>query len=693
MSIPFLAHFTPSLMKPEDLEALLVQREPLAQHLVELIRESALTPSKHHTLLIGPRGIGKTHLIALIYYRIQKQEDLRDRLWIAWLREEEWGVGSFLDLLLRIFRALQAEYPDAISGERIEALYKLTADAAEHAAAMMLKEFVADRALLLLVENLDTLFAGLGDKGQKRLRSYIQENPFFTILATSQSLFNDVALQKSPFYGFFRQHHLDEFSLEEATLLLTKIADFRNDSDLVAFIQTPTGRARIRAVHHLAGGNPRVYVIFSQFLTREALDKLVEPFLSTLDELTPYYQARMSWLSNQQRKIVEFLCERRGAAPVKEIAQRGFMTQQTASGQLQDLRNKGYVQSTAIGRDSYYELREPLMRMCIEVKKHRGEPIFLFVDFLRLWYALDELQQLLASCHPDAILEREYLLRAIQRTEQESEDPRAAACLKDYIAYFEQGDFIHALQAAEELVAIRGDGRDWFELGGCLMMLGRIDEALIASNREIELTPDNAGSWCRRGYLLDQSGCHDEALSSYDKAYSIGWPFIGDFFNRAIILLLQDWKEGCAALEAALYRFAQEEERVVSHTRQIVQNMLVSPLGAAMWKTQIADLIALYDKYRIVSAIGLGLVRSIGTIILPTTHEAVTELWRRTWHELVDGRKEFEIPLRLLDAATHYRITGDPRLLLELPVEERTLLEPVLKIVNQEEAGSEGRMG
>jgi DNA-binding transcriptional ArsR family regulator len=133
-----------------------------------------------------------------------------------------------------------------------------------------------------------------------------------------------------------------------------KVARLQSDRELEAFIRSAKGRARVRAVHHLAGGNHRVYMIFSQFLTRASLDDLVQPFMRMLDELTPYYQARMMWLSPQQRKIVEFLCDRRGAAPVKDIAQHGFMTQQTASSQLKDLREKGYVTASSIGRDAYY---------------------------------------------------------------------------------------------------------------------------------------------------------------------------------------------------------------------------------------------------------------------------------------------------------------------------------------------------
>ena len=47
----------------------------------------------------------------------------------------------------------------------------------------------------------------------------------------------------------------------------------------------------------------------------------------------------------------------------------------------------------SIGREAFYELQEPMMRFCLEVKKQRGQPIKLFVDFLRCWYTREELWQ------------------------------------------------------------------------------------------------------------------------------------------------------------------------------------------------------------------------------------------------------------------------------------------------------------
>lgn len=561
-----VARFTPSMMKHEDLEAIFVQRQKLAQEIVKNIRESVLTPSKHSTLLIGSRGMGKTYLVTLAYHRVRQLDECKDRLLVAWLREEEWGVTSFLDLLLRIFRALKEENGDLPVknggfSQQVELLYDLPPDAAERAGLALLKEVIGDRTLLLLMENLDELFEGLGKEGQKQFHSFLQKNAC-TILATAQSLSNSIQAKTSPFYGFFKIHPLEDLTVDEATELLANIAKLQGKSELESFIKTSTGRDRIKAVHHLAGGNPRIYVIFSEFLTKESLAQLVEVFKRTLDDLTPYYQDRMKYLSPQQRKIVEFLCDRRHAVTVKEIAQRCFMTHQTASSQLKKLLEMGYVRSESMGRESYYELREVLMRFCLEVKKQRGEPISLIVDLLRIWYTRKELQELLKSLPPDATSDIKYLLRALGATEEYIKDTIAKEeDTKGAIAKYENAfltciynrDYVHALEAAEELITIRDNAEDWFNKGWCLGILGRWNEALASLEKVIELEPDNEIAWADRGTALGYLERHNEALVSFEKAIELNPDDSLNWANRgAALLSLERYDEALESFEKAI---------------------------------------------------------------------------------------------------------------------------------------------
>lgn len=410
----FLSVFTPSRTKPEDLEAIFVQRQALLADAVARVQESATTGNKHHLLFVGPRGTGKTHFVTLLVHRLSQNTALQERLRIAWLNEDETNT-TFLELLRRIYLSLVKRYPGDYSEAALEPLYDLDGDAATPWLKDLLLESLQGRTLLVVVENLDALFEGIGSTGQKQLRAFIQERPVFSIVATAQRLVDDIAKRTSVFFGFFQTESLQTLTVEEATALLGKIAKLNKQRDAAEFLQTSVGRSRIRALHHLSGGNHRVYIVLSQFITRESLDALVQPFAKMLDEMTPYYQERIRWLPPLQRKIVEHLCTRERPVPVKDLAKRLFSTPQTISSQLVELRSKGYVISAQRGRESLYEIAEPLMRLCVEVKENQThEPMRILVDFLRVWYDEQVLSNRLQGCE-EGSLARTYFQAALER--------------------------------------------------------------------------------------------------------------------------------------------------------------------------------------------------------------------------------------------------------------------------------------
>lgn len=559
----FLSRFTPSLMPQEALEDIFVQRERLAARTVQQVRDSALTGPPSHTLFVGPRGIGKTHLVSLIYHRVKALPELGGHLAVAWLPEDEAGIATFLDLLLAILRALGEDDPALTPrlAPRLDALYESASP--EEKAKALLYELVGDRPLLLLAENLDHIFAGLRDAGQKALRAFLQESRFVTMVVTAQSLFSGVSRHASPFYGFFRVEHLSGLSIDEAIELLVKIARRESDTDLVQFLGTPAGRARIRAVDHLVSGNPRLYVIFSEFLTRDALDELVPPFLDMLDNLTPFYQAKMRALSPQQRKIVDFLSGTRGAVPVKEIGRRTLIGATTAAAQLKSLRESGYVRAFRVGRESYYELREPLMRLCLEVKKQRGEPIKLFVEFLRLWCPPEELERRLAALPADAAFTRASLHEALRLSALE-ESPLLAACRRDYARYVKQGDQERAKQVLEEWQALGGPttlpiqpaktklGKvdKWLDNAQELFDQGQFVEALAAYEQCLALNPLNTDAWSNEGTTLFSLGRWEEALAAYEQCLSLDPKHTNALYNKGLTLgYMNRTEEALAALE------------------------------------------------------------------------------------------------------------------------------------------------
>jgi hypothetical protein len=90
---------------------------------------------------------------------------------LAWLREEEWGVTPFLELLLRIFTASIEEYQDKMLAAQVQTLYDLPPPEARRQAEALLLAYCKQRTLVLLIENLDELFNEIGDTASQSPRS------------------------------------------------------------------------------------------------------------------------------------------------------------------------------------------------------------------------------------------------------------------------------------------------------------------------------------------------------------------------------------------------------------------------------------------------------------------------------------------------------------------------------------------
>lgn len=681
----YISYFTPSEMSPETLEFIFVKRERLAARLVEKVRESALTPAKYQTLLIGPRGIGKSHMIALCYYRIKALPELDGKIAIAWLAEEEWGVGSLVDFYVVILEALEREYGGL--RDLIDALYTLPDEQRTDVASALIKTFVGERTLFMLVENLEEIFRGLDRDDLWSLRSFLSETPFATVLATTPSLFNAVTKQKEAFFGFFQPTYLDELTVEEATELLGKAAEQRGDNDLTNFLKTSTARDRVQAVHELAGGHPRLYLLFAHLLTQTNLDELVTPFLEFLDELTPYFQDRMKVLSPQQRKIVTFLCDRRGAVAVKEIVARtNGMTSQTVSGQLDKLEQMGYVRKTRVGRESHYELREPLLRMIVEKKRGRNEPIRLVVDFLRRWYSRDERRERLAHASGkdvafwNASLDLRYAI-------QDTPDPtRAEKLSPEFWDAIEKENYTRAGEIAAEIIERRGratSADDWSDYAWCLYRTGDYPASLYSHDKSLEIKQDEASRWNNRGIILCHLGRFNEALESYNNAIAIDSSYAFPRFNRAVIYLREgDFQKFQETLDEAFH---------VNPDKNVISSLTFSYLAQIIQKhitnLDIISYISRTYKYNnFSSSLGKGITETITYIVLSGVIQEHAEAWLGAWKRAGADQPELEVPLRLLAAAVAWKPKHDVRALLALAIEERRVLEQLLGVTTEEAA-------
>jgi tetratricopeptide (TPR) repeat protein len=521
---PFLSHFSPQWTNPQYLEDILVQRGDLLAESVAAVRDSVLTDRRHHLLFIGPRGAGKTHLVTLIQHRLSQDAALTDCMRVAWLNEDETAT-SFLRLLIAIYRSLSERYPEEFPAETIT---KLAGQDPGVAVEQLTRDLLRDldgRIIVCLMENLDSLFRSLNVAEQRNWRAFLQNHPVIVTVGTAQALFDGIADHDDPFFGFFDTRHLQPLSVDEARDLLERIATLHGRTDLAEFLRTPTGRARVDAIRALAGGNPRLYLIFSDLLVNAAaLDDLVRPFEEMVDrQLTSYYQERLRWLSPQQREIVQFLCRAGSPVPVKHIAEGLFTTHNSITGQLKQLREFRYVDSHPLGREVLYELAEPLMRLALQVKEtHDRRPLALIVDFLRIWHEQQELADRLAQCPADSPA-RAYLENA-HRLMLTGPNLRHELFRRDLdLAGPELSDEI-ALEKARS-VANSGQAADLIRLGRILNDREDWEEAIRIFTRVIEqkdATPSQvARALYRRGYAHYHTGRPEQDIADCTRAIDL----------------------------------------------------------------------------------------------------------------------------------------------------------------------------
>ena len=257
--------YTPRKTEFEALEATFVARQVLLDELKTSIAEQSDVDTLQHWMILGSRGMGKSHLITMLYH-IVKRDTLLNTQWIPVLmNEEEQGVFSLATIFTRILTKLADELNKTdkqaaqkvyahIDGLRGHAAEKVLADALS-----FLKDHTVQsgKRILVLLENADDLFKKCLPKQNevKHLRKILQHETDMLVIATSPTFFEGIRNRKGVFYDFFRIRRLDLLSYEQAISLLNKWKSIAGDTAVQEF---KPGDYRLQVLYHLTGGNPRI---------------------------------------------------------------------------------------------------------------------------------------------------------------------------------------------------------------------------------------------------------------------------------------------------------------------------------------------------------------------------------------------------------------------------------------------------
>ena len=354
--------FSPGTVDPADLDARTVGRGPLLKRLTDRIVSSAQDGSRPHTLLIAPRGAGKTHTLQVAIHRALKQRKAAKATLLLALPEDALAIGSYPDLLVELLRT---------QGQEIhERARDLRGDALELEREIL--DLAEGRMVLVAIENAERIFDAIGEAGQGSFRAWVETSTAVLVFATAPALFPAVSSRTHPWYGSFIIEELPDFAEADIAELLAQHA---RDRELASYAETSDGLKRINDVAQIIGWAPRAWQIIAETVDRAALASVAPAANAVLEQLTPHYQQLLWQLPAGEQRLVVELARADGPRTVTDLAAAVGISNQSASAALGRLTAGGWVHAAKAEsgdrRATWYDLSDPLLRNYLHYRERR----------------------------------------------------------------------------------------------------------------------------------------------------------------------------------------------------------------------------------------------------------------------------------------------------------------------------------
>jgi tetratricopeptide (TPR) repeat protein len=336
--------FNPNQSTPETIKGTFTGRKQILETILDNITENVSRSHNQHILLTGPRGIGKTHLLRMIFIQVEEDLSLSKKWLVLQLAEEEYhGIANLRDFFERTLQAFQDRVEDPqplpaglnkseIRNSIIETLEKWKTSTDDDQALDVYQQFWESfcqkegRKLLLLVDNIDQIIESRswGNIEEQKLRKLLMNEDWLMLIGTTPTYFQALMDPNRPLYQFFRVIPLAPLSDDEEFELLKKLAENQGDpAKLITRLSSkPEIMGRVRAINHLTGGNPRLTVMLHEIISHESIADVKDLLMDLLDELTPYYKSRIDELSPQQQKIIDTMARLEWDESLKKWARK-----------------------------------------------------------------------------------------------------------------------------------------------------------------------------------------------------------------------------------------------------------------------------------------------------------------------------------------------------------------------------------
>ena len=243
--------------------------------------------------------------------------------------------------------------------------------------------------LVLIVENLNMLFADIGDPDVGwQLRQTLQTEPRIILLGSATSRFDEIDSPEHALYDLFRVITLRPLDTDECKTLWQSVAGKSSTTEAV------------RPLEILTGGNPRLLTIIARFGADRSFRDLMENLLDLVDEHTEYFKSHLEALPHQERRVYLALARLWKPSTTREVADLARLDTNACSAQLKRLLTRGVVAiEGGTQRRRQYYLIERLYNIYYLLRRGVGSDnlVRALIEFMICLYSPAELVQIIGE--------------------------------------------------------------------------------------------------------------------------------------------------------------------------------------------------------------------------------------------------------------------------------------------------------
>ncbi|MCX6583206.1 MAG: ATP-binding protein [Candidatus Aminicenantes bacterium] len=393
---PALMKHNPAFLSRDELIKSFVVRQVDLDLIIETIKENTGN-SNQHVLIIAPRGMGKTTLVLRAMATIAEDKELNSQWYSIVFSEESYEVFTAAEFWLRAIFHLARQTKNETLAQAHERLKTEKDEKRLYERALSFLMDFADeqgKRLLLVVENVNMLFdEQIGSDDSWDIRHTLLNEPRIMLLGTATSRFDGIDNAGKAMFDLFKIHYLEPLATQESKLLWEYLTGEEVKEN------------KIRPIHILTGGNPRLLAIISSFAVGASFRELMKQLTSLIDEYTTYFKSNIESLPALERKVFVTLANIWEPADSARVARDARIDVNKTSSLLKRLEFRGCVSALkSAGRKKSYQVTERLYNIyhLMRLSGSQSDRVRAVVDFMINFYEGDALAKKLAELTEDA---------------------------------------------------------------------------------------------------------------------------------------------------------------------------------------------------------------------------------------------------------------------------------------------------